>query len=58
MTSTERFAGMSVNERLFAAQLLAPFDQALRDADEAELKRIFASIGLPDYDLAQLRGGL
>ncbi len=50
-----RFGGMTVNERLFAAGLLADFDAARKDWDEVALRRIFVAVELPDYDLELLR---
>ena len=55
MSIVGRFAGMTVNERLFGANLLTAFDAARSSWDKQTFRSIFYKIGLPDYDLNQLR---
>lgn len=49
------FAGMTVNERLLAAGLLGQFDEAKAKWDTDALRQIFDRIGLPDYNLKDVR---
>jgi hypothetical protein len=42
----EKYAGMTVNERLFVAGLLNDFDQAVRAGDGAALRRILYEVRL------------
>ena len=53
MSVSEDFSAMTVNERLFACDLMNKFDEAVADQDLAALRRIFARIELPDYDFVQ-----
>jgi hypothetical protein len=50
--SKEEAAGMTVNERLYAAGLLDAFDAATARRDEAELRRILAKAYLTESDIA------
>lgn len=55
MSTSDRFAGMTVNERLLEANLLAAFGEARSRWDEEALRSIFNRIDLHGYDLDQLR---
>lgn len=46
MTDQDRYAGMTLNERLFAAGLLDRFDAAVRAGDRAALAEILAQVGI------------
>jgi hypothetical protein len=48
-------SGMTVNERLFTLGLLAQIKTARAAWDTMSLDRIFELIGLPDYNVEQLR---
>ncbi|MFA6219099.1 MAG: hypothetical protein WC692_04900 [Erythrobacter sp.] len=54
MDKPDNPAGMTVNERLCACRLLDEFDRAKAERNEAALRRIFARIELPDYDVSRL----
>jgi hypothetical protein len=48
-----RYAGMTVNERLHAANLFAEFDAAVRVRNRSELIRILESLELTSTQAAQ-----
>ncbi len=48
MNDENRYAGMTVNERLFAARLLKSFDAAMRAKDGAEMVRILEQVHVDD----------
>lgn len=48
MSDPSRYAGMTVNERLFEAGLMQAFDAAARARDRAELIRILADVAVDD----------
>lgn len=48
MTNQSRYAGMTVNERLFDAGLLEAFDNAARARDRAEVIRLLAKVEVDD----------
>ena len=50
MTAPSRYSGMTVNERLFDAGLLAMFDAAVSTQDRAELIRLLTEVDV--YDAA------
>lgn len=54
MSEGESFAGMTVNERLFAAGLMSDFDLALAEGDERTLRSLLGRVGLPDYPIQML----
>ncbi|TLM65748.1 MAG: hypothetical protein FDZ69_08665 [Deltaproteobacteria bacterium] len=47
MNGSSRYAGMTVNERLLAAGLLAAFDRAARSRDRAEMLRLLRRVDVP-----------
>jgi hypothetical protein len=49
-----RFAGMTVNERLFAANRLAAWDAAVRDGDRADMIRILEGVALDAGEAARI----
>ena len=55
MTERSDLKGMTVNERLVVCGLIDAFDRARLSWDVEALRSIFAEIGLPGYDLEQLR---
>jgi hypothetical protein len=48
MDDQSRYAGMTVNERMFEAGLMQAFDAAARDRDRAEMIRILTDVDLED----------
>jgi len=46
----EEASAMTVNERLFAADLLAAFDEAVRGRDPDRLRRLLSQVFLSDND--------
>jgi hypothetical protein len=48
MSIPSRYAGMTVNERLFDAGLLDAFDAAARARDRAKLIRLLTEVGVED----------
>lgn len=55
MSEKASLSGMSVNERLFTLGLLDQVETARAAWGTMSLDRIFELIGLPDYDVEQLR---
>lgn len=55
MSEKASLFGMTVNERVFTEGLLDQFETARAAWDTGSLHRIFELIGLPDYDIEQLR---
>jgi hypothetical protein len=47
----EKYEAMTVNERLLVAGLLNDFDQAVRTADQAALRRILREVRLSDENV-------
>jgi hypothetical protein len=52
--SADEAAGMTVNERLFAAGLLDAFDLAIKTRDEKKLRRLLASVSLAKSDIDRI----
>lgn len=50
---TERFAGMTVNERLYAAGLMDDFDVAARGRDRMEMISILVRVDLSEAGAAE-----
>ena len=50
----EEANGMTVNERLSAAGLMAQFDDALQRRDEAQLRKLLAAVSLDEPDIAAI----
>jgi hypothetical protein len=48
MSNNKRYAGMTVNERLFDTDLLETFDAAARAGDRAAMIRILADVDVED----------
>jgi hypothetical protein len=48
MSSASRYAGMTVNERLFEAGLIEMFDDAARSRDRAEMVRLLTKVDVED----------
>jgi hypothetical protein len=48
MSAGSRYAGMTLNERLFVAGLLDAFDAAARARDRAEMIRILTDVDVED----------
>ena len=48
MRNPSRYAGMTVNERLFEARLLEAFDAAARARDRSEMIRILTEVDVDD----------
>ena len=46
--SREKMMAMTTNERLFEAGLMAVFDGAIKDRDEAKVREILKSVFLDD----------
>ena len=55
MSEEASHSGMTVNERLCSEGLLDQFETARAAWDTGALRRIFELIGLPGYDIEQLR---
>ena len=55
MNERSNIKGMTVNERLVVCGLIDEFDCARSQWDVEALRLIFAEIGLPGYDVEQLR---
>lgn len=49
-SDAERFAGMTVNERLFTAGTLDRFDTAARRRDRATMLRLLREVALTDSE--------
>lgn len=45
-----KYAGMTVNERLFEASKLKAFDEAARGRDRTRMIKIFVSVGVQDAE--------
>jgi hypothetical protein len=52
--SADEAAGMTVNERLFAAGLLEAFDLAIKTRDETKLRHLLASVYLTKSDIDRI----
>ena len=50
MSEQGRYAGMTVNERLFVAGLLEKFDEAVRLRDRAGIVRLLTEVEVEDAD--------
>jgi len=48
MSNQSRYAGMTVNERLFEAGLVEAFDAAARARDRSEMIRILSEVDVDD----------
>ncbi len=50
----EQYKGMTVNERLFSANLLSAFDKALADQDLEEARRLLRLVDVDDISIASI----
>jgi len=50
MNDQSRYAGLTVNERLFEAGLMDAFDAAARARDRAEVIRLLIEVGVEDAE--------
>ena len=48
MSAQSRYAGMTMNERLFEAGLLEAFDAAVRARDRSEIVRMLTDVDVDD----------
>jgi hypothetical protein len=52
MNDLSRYAGMTINERLFDAGLMHVFDDAARARDRTEIVRLLTEVGVQDAVLS------